>query len=170
MTETLSQYNIGDWVLHHFYGVGQIKKVEEKPIHGKTVKCFRVKTKDGAFWFPKNQPDNPRIRPVATPKTIQRAIQELRKPVRNLNPDRKIWKKRIDEVKSSDDLTVISQTIRDLTVLKTLRKSNQTEDKALNHFSERLISEWAATMKLDVGTIRRQLNGYLQTIRTRASV
>jgi RNA polymerase-interacting CarD/CdnL/TRCF family regulator len=170
ITEALPQYTVGDWVVHHFYGTGQIKKIEEKPIHGEKVKCFRVKTKDGAFWFPMNQLDIPRIRPVAMPDTIQRAQKELQKTVRDLDPDRNLWKNRIDEVRASYDLIATSQMVRDLTILKTQRKSKQTEEKALNHFAERLISEWSATMKTDVETIRQQLNGYLRAIRERASV
>ena len=34
MTEIGTQYLIGDWVVHYAYGIGQIKKIEEKPIHG----------------------------------------------------------------------------------------------------------------------------------------
>ena len=58
MVESLPEYTIGDWVVHQAYGVGQIKKIEVKPIHGEQVKCFRVNTKDSSFWFPKNCPDN----------------------------------------------------------------------------------------------------------------
>jgi RNA polymerase-interacting CarD/CdnL/TRCF family regulator len=164
-----SSYAIGDWVVHHTYGIGQIKKIEVKPIHGEQIPCFRVKTKDGAFWFPKNRSDNPRIRPVVSSKIIQRAINELKITDQELDPDRKMWKRRIDKVRANDDLIATSQIVRDLTILKTQRKLNQTEEKAMSHFTERLISEWAVTMKLDVGTIRRQLNGYLQEIRERAS-
>ena len=169
MTEAISHYSIGDWVVHHSYGIGQIKRIEEKPIHGEHVKCYRVKTKDGAFWFPKSQHDNPRIRPVATPDTIHRALAELKKNVRDLDPDRKIWKSCIDEVRASDDLIATSQMVRDLTILKTQRKSNQTEDKALNHFTERLVNEWSATKKMDVETVRKKLNDYIRAIKERAN-
>ena len=63
-----------------------------------------------------------------------------------------------------------SQMVRDFTILKIQRKLNQTEEKALNHFAERMISEWSTMMKTDVKTIRQQLNGYLRAIRERASV
>jgi RNA polymerase-interacting CarD/CdnL/TRCF family regulator len=162
MVESLPEYTVGDWVVHHSYGVGQIRNIEVKPIHGEQVKCFRVKTKDSAFWFPKNRPDNPRIRPVVTPDIIERVIKELKKPDFDLDPDRKIWKKRIDETKTSDDLIATSQIVRDLNILRTQRKLNQTEEKALNDFTDRLIDEWSTTMKMDSSVVRRELNEQIQ--------
>jgi RNA polymerase-interacting CarD/CdnL/TRCF family regulator len=170
MVESLPEYTIGDWVVHHAYGVGQIKKIEVKPIHGEQVKCFRVNTKDSAFWFPKNRPDNPRIRPVVTPDIIERAIDELKKPDFDMDPDRKIWKKRIDETKASDDLIATSQIVRDLNILRTHRKLNQTEEKALNDFTDRLIDEWSTTMKSHTSVVRRELNEYIQASKALADV
>ena len=170
MAEGLSQYAIGDWVVHHAYGIGQIKKIEIKPIHGEHVKCFRVKTKDGAFWFPKNRPDNPRIRPVATLDTIQDALKEFEKFVVDLNPDRKMWKKRIAEVKASDDIIETSKMVRDLTILQTQRKLNQTEQNALRDLTDCLVNEWATAMDADPNTIRRKLHNYIQACKERASV
>jgi RNA polymerase-interacting CarD/CdnL/TRCF family regulator len=171
MTEMISLYSIGDWVVHHSYGVGQIKKIEEKPIHGGLVACFRVKTKDGAYWwFPRNGADNPRIRPVASQNMLQRAQEEFQEPVRDLDPDRNMWKSRIDEVRAGDDLIAITQMVRDLTILQTQRKLNQTEVKALSYFKDHLLKEWSATMNIDVEDIRPKLNRYLQACRERASV
>jgi RNA polymerase-interacting CarD/CdnL/TRCF family regulator len=170
MVASLPEYTIGDWVVHHSYGVGQIRNIEVKPIHGEQVKCFRVKTKDSAFWFPKNRPDNPRIRPVVTPDIIQHAIEEMKTPVLELDPDRLIWKKRINETKASDDLIAISQIVRDLNLLRTQRKLNQTEERALNDFTDRLIDEWSTAMKTDSSVVRRELNEHIQAIKALADV
>lgn len=170
MVEMISPYAVGDWIVHHAYGIGQIKKIEVKPIHGEQMPCFKVITRNGAFWFPKNRTDNPRIRPVATPDIVQRAKKELQKTVRDLDPDRLMWRERIEEVKSHDDLVAISQLVRDLTILRTQRRLNQTEEKALNHFGERLLREWSATMNTDIDTTRLKLNDYLRICKERASV
>jgi RNA polymerase-interacting CarD/CdnL/TRCF family regulator len=171
MTETISPYSIGDWVVHHSYGIGQIKEIEEKPIHGELVACFRVKAKEGSeWWFSRNDADNPRIRPVASQDILQRAQKELQKTVQELDPDRKRLKSRIDEVRASDDLIASSKLVRDLTILRTQRKMNQTETNALAHFTDRLLREWSATMKMDVEAIRPKLNYYLGGCKERASV
>jgi len=171
MTKIITSYSIGDWVVHHAYGIGQIKEIEEKPIDGEQVDCFRVKAKAGAeWWFPKNGADNPRVRPVASQDKIQLAQTELQQPVRDLDPDRDMWKSRINEVRASDDLIATSQIVRDLTILKTQRKLNQTESGALNHFTERLLREWSAIMDVDVKAIQLILNRYLRVYTKPVSV
>jgi RNA polymerase-interacting CarD/CdnL/TRCF family regulator len=162
MTEINSTYGIGDWVVHHDYGIGQIREIEEKLIHGEQVACFRVRAKESAqWWFPKTGADNPRIRPVASKSLLQRAQRKLQKIVRDLNPDRIMLKSRIDEARASDGLIAACQIVRDITILKTQRKLSQMEMRALDHFTDRLLREWAATMNKDIETIRPKLSHYL---------
>ena len=168
MTEINSQYSIGDWVVHHAHGIGQIKKIEERPIHGELVACFRVTTRAGAYWFPRNGADNPRIRPVASQDMFERVQIELQKTVQDLDPDRILWRSRIDEVRASDDLIATSQIVRDFTILRTQRKLNQTEKMALDHFTDRLLQEWSATMNIEIETIRPKLNSYLEVYKERS--
>jgi RNA polymerase-interacting CarD/CdnL/TRCF family regulator len=171
VTERSITYSIGDWVVHHAYGIGQIKDVEKKPIRGEQVICFRVTTNAGAeWWFPQNETDNPRIRPVASPDVMQRIQTELQQPIGDLDPDRDIWKSRINEVRASDDLIATSQIVRDLTLLKMRRRLNQTESSALSHFTERLLREWSATMNMDVIAVQKILNRYLRVYAKPASV
>lgn len=170
MTEIRSPYSIGDWVVHHTYGIGQIQKIEVKPIHGEQISCFRVKTKDTVFWFPQDQSENPRIRPVATPEIVYRAEKELQITVRELDLDREMWRERIEDVKLHNDLIAISQLVRDLTILRTQRKLNQTEVEILSRFTDRLIREWSAAMNKNVETTQIELDHYLQVHRERGSV
>ena len=170
MTE-ITPYAIGDWVVHHAYGIGQIKKIEEKTLHGESLECFRVKSKGNtSWWFPRSEVDNPRIRPIASLKVLKRAQNELQKTIRSLEPDRNMWRQRIDEVRAGDDLIATSQLVRDLTILKSQRKLNQTESKALDHFTDRLLREWSATLNTDIETIRPKLNQDLQACSERAEI
>lgn len=167
----ISPYAVGDWVVHHAYGIGQIKQIEEKPIHGEVLVCFRVKAMEGAeWWFPTNHAENPRIRPVASQYLIQRAQEELQKTSQDLDPDRDTWRLRINEVRASDDLIATSQIVRDLTILQTQRKINQTETMALNHFKNRLLREWAVSLNVEVEAIRPKLNRLLQVCKEQASL
>ena len=74
MEQNAQQYSIGQWVVHSQYGVGQIKQIERVPLHGnmeEKEKCFTVQTKEGVFWFPVNQNDNPRVRPITSEKKFK---------------------------------------------------------------------------------------------------
>jgi hypothetical protein len=55
--------------------------------------------------------------------------------------------------------------VRDLTIQKTQRKSKQTKEKAIYYFTENLINECSAMMKMDVALIRIKIYDYIQAIR-----
>ena len=163
MTELVSQYLIGDWVVHFAYGIGQIKKIEQKPIHGEPEACFQVTTQNGAeWWFPKYGDDNPRIRAVATEEKLQCALAEFEKVTPDLNLDKNLWKARMDEVMKNGDLIETAQIMRDLTVLQTQRKFNQMETKAFSLFKDRLLREWSAIMNMNIAKIEPELKRYLR--------
>ena len=163
-------YSINDWVVHTYYGVGQIKQIETKPIHGEATKCFKVKTKDCTYWFPTTDDDNPRIRPIATKDIIHKAIKNLRRKSNKLEADKGYWKKRIDEVHSNSDLLSISILIRDLSEQQVVRKLNQTEEGALEHFKERLLREWASIVGEDVEQLSPRLQAYIQESQMKVNV
>jgi RNA polymerase-interacting CarD/CdnL/TRCF family regulator len=155
------QFSVGEWVVHSQYGVGQIKKIEVKPLHGEQTECFRVQVRDGAFWFPTSMNDNPRIRPVASQEVIKKVIKNLRRKPGNLEKDKKYWAQRIKDVPSHGDLVTISQLVRDLSAQKSQKRLNDSHIKALTKFKERLIHEWAAITGAEIEEIRTQSNQYI---------
>ena len=163
-------YSTGDWIVHSYYGVGQIKRIEIKPIHEEDTQCFKVKTNDSTFWFPTNDPNNPRIRPVASQDVIQKVIKNLRTKANELNTDRDHWKNKIDEVQADGDLLSISILVRDLSAQQILRDLNQTEKIALEKFKERLLREWASIMQEEIEKLRSTLHTYIQESQAKIKV
>lgn len=163
-------YSPGDWVVHLHYGAGQIIRIEVKPIGGKNVKCYKVKTKDSTYWFSTTDTDNPRIRPVASQEIIRKVAKILRRKARKLDTDRRYWKKRIDEVKSDGDILSISKLVRDLSAAQVLRGLNETEEKALEHLIERLLGEWASSTNEDVEKIRSTIYANIQESKAKIKV
>lgn len=160
MTE-MNTYTIGDWVVHTYYGVGQIKAIEVKPYHGEKVECFKAKTKDSTFWFPTDKDGNPRIRPISSEDLIKKAIRSLRRKPTNLDKDKKFWKKRIRTVKTDGDMIDVCKLVRDLTAQSTQRNLVQSEEKALALLKERLLKEWSVIVGSKVDDVRPQLQTYI---------
>ena len=120
-------------------------------------------TQNGAdWWFPQYGAENPRVRPVATIETLQCALDEFEKIVLDLDPDKNLWKSRMDEVMKSGELIATAQIMRDLTVLRTQRKFNQMETKAFGLFKDRLLREWSAIMNTIIEVIEPELKRYLR--------
>jgi RNA polymerase-interacting CarD/CdnL/TRCF family regulator len=162
MSKFTQKYSLGDRIVHHNYGVGRIDGIELKPLNGIEVECFKVKTKDGVYWFPTDSLDNPRIHPVASQELVQRAIEILRSAPEDSENDPIQWKERIDEVKTDGDFLTISSLVRDLAGLKTKKKLNSIQAQALKNLKDRLIREWAASLEINAITIRPKLNAYLR--------
>ncbi len=160
-------YTLHDWIVHRNYGVGQVVKIEVMPIHGDPTECYRVKTRDGVYWLPLDSLDTPRVRPVATPERLDQAVQELHDSDQTLDPDRHYWKDRIQKVKQNGDLVAISRLVRDLSLLRTQRRLNQTEETALSTLTERLLREWAACAQKDIDRLRTKFQHTLQETKTR---
>ena len=153
--------SIGDWVVHMHYGVGQIIKIEDKPILEIDTKCFKVETKDSTFWFPTTESSNPRIRPLATEEIIDTVIKNLRSKPSNLDTDKLQWKTIIEDVHAGNDLLSISVLIRDLSAQQLIRGLNQLERNALNQYKERLLVEWSSIMPQHIDELRKKLREYL---------
>ena len=163
-------YSVDDWVVHTQYGVGQIERIEVKPIHGENTLCFKVKTNDCTYWFDTHDIDNPRIRSVASKDVITKIIKNLRSKSSRLDTDRKLWKQRIDEVQSNGDLISISIIIRDLSTQQVLRQLNQTEEDALDYFKDRLLREWASITKEEMDQLRSSIHVYIQESQSKIKV
>lgn len=155
-------YTKGDWVVHAYYGVGQIRRIETKPLDGQDTDCFRVKTRDCTYWFPAREVDNPRIRPVASPDIIAKMIKNLRRKSSARDTDRNFWRQRINEVQAEGDLLSISVLVRDLYAQEKLRTLNQTEKNALSRFENLLLGEWASITGAEVEDIRPEYQEYIE--------
>lgn len=168
MTETIKNFSIGDWIVHLHYGVGQIKKVEVKPLHGEKVECYRVRTKVGTYWLPMDQDENPRIRPLTSPEGIKRGLEILHRQPRDIDMDYKQLKKRIDEVKSEGSFVSMARLLRDLSARCMVKKPNVLEEQTIKSFSEQFLKEWSLQMDISMDLAQAQLHNILQ--QTQSSV
>ena len=162
MVKSVTTYSPGDIVVHRSYGVGTIDSIESKPLNGIAVECFKVKTENGIYWFPTESSDNPRVHPVAPKSVIKKAIDILRNPPENLEFDPVQWKDRIDEVQKGGGFLAVTSLVRDLAGLKLQKKLTRTQDQALNNLEERLLQEWAASLDVDLNSIRPEIKAYIQ--------
>lgn len=136
-------YSVGDWIVHNYYGVGQIKKIEKKPIHGEKVRTFRVRTKDSVYWLPVKKSDNPRIRRVVNKTKLRRAIRTIKSKPKKMNKNYKTRNARIKKVFMSGSIQKMAKLLRDLLALRHQKKLNNTEKNAVEKIEDRFIREYA---------------------------
>ena len=159
-------YSVGDWVVHTAYGVGQIKKLEIKPIGGKKHLCYHVRTNDGVFWLPvEKAKGNERVRPIAGPKRIQRAIETLRRAPRKMAANFQARRKRIRNVALDGDLSSDLKLLRDLNARQFKKGLNSTEQDAFNTITKRFVQEWSLSKGIEINEARQKLENFLQESR-----
>ncbi len=150
-------FDIGDWIVHNYYGVGQIIRIEKRPIHGEKVRTFRVQTKDCVYWVPVKKAVNPRIRRVVNKRKLRRALKLLKSRPAEMAKNYKTRHARISEVFEDGSIREFTKLLRDLYGLKGTKKLNNTEKDAVDKLEERLAREYAASYETSIEEARKKL-------------
>lgn len=133
----------GDWVVHSYYGIGQITKVETKAIGEDKAKYFRVDTRNSTFYVPVKNISFDRIRPVASDYMLRKAKKTLKTDPQNLPENHNDRRKFISEFISDSDINVAAELIRDLYFRKENHNLNDYETKVLENTEKMFLREWA---------------------------
>ena len=127
----------GDWIVHTYYGIGQIKSIETRSIGDEKNKYFKVIAKNSEFFIPVEQVDSDRVRPVASDYKLRKAKKILKEQPAQMPDDHNDRKKLLNETTSDSSMEVSAQTIRDLLHRKQNHGLNDFEEKIL-HSVEKL--------------------------------
>ncbi|MDH5506114.1 MAG: hypothetical protein OEZ02_02705 [Anaerolineae bacterium] len=169
MTNNSASYAKGDWIVHLYYGVGQIKGIEKKAIGGEKTEYFKVSTGSSTFWVPVKDPDTTRIRPVASKQKMRNAIKVFKSAPEPLSQDHNERKRQIGEVMADLSLIATAELIRDLCVRKVEHKLNPSEEKALLQLSENLTREWSVSMEIEIEKAQTKYQDIIQELQASVS-
>ena len=162
MSDKEQTYAVGDWLVHLIYGVGQVTKLETRPIRGVKQMCYRVRTDDSTFWLPINNADNQRVRSIAGPKRIQRALEALRKAPQKMATNFQTRRKRIRRVSLDGDLNTDLKLVRDLNGRQLMKGLNSTEQEAFDSIIKRFLKEWSLSRGIEIQEAHLRLNRFLK--------
>jgi len=162
MTDNGHAYSKGDWVVHLYYGIGQVKGIERKHISGKMAEYYRVKTGDSVFWVPVEETDLCRVRPLTPPSKLRKALKALEKPPCEMDPDNKQRLIRIKDARSDGSLMSICRLVRDISARQVEDSIGQNEKRALDFFEKLLLAEWSVSADVTVEDAGHQLRDLLE--------
>lgn len=160
-SERKPEFSRGDWIVHAQYGVGQIKKIEKKRVHGEKVRCYRVRTEQSTFWIPLESEIDGRMRPMISEGEFKDVIKAIKKPPKEMADNHRKRKKRIREVMSDLSLVSTAKLIRDLWGRKNRDRLNDTEERAFRKLTDRLLREWAISQEISEKEAQKELYGLL---------
>ena len=142
-------YKKGDWIVHAYYGVGQIRGVDRKAIEGVKKRYFRVKTKSMTYWLPVDNSDVEHIRPVASKNLFTRSLKIIQKKPHKMANDYRSREKQISEAFAACSLKSLAALIRDLYGRRVYGKINARDGEILERAKHLFINEYVIVADTD---------------------
>jgi RNA polymerase-interacting CarD/CdnL/TRCF family regulator len=161
MTVEEPVFSRGDWIVHIFYGIGRVRRIEKKRLGGENTSYFRVEGKDSVFWVPVEQVEQSRVRPVASPYQLRKALKVLKKPPREVDLTHKQRQELIKKTRSDGSLLMICRLIRDLSAMQDAKSLGENDRRSLAFFKDLLLQEWSICADMTIEETRRRLQELL---------
>jgi len=74
------RFEIGDWIVHYYYGVGEVVDIVDKVLDEHQETFFKVSTAEIEYWLPSDKAEAEHIKPIRSEKEFDQAIQIISKP------------------------------------------------------------------------------------------
>ena len=151
-------YKIGDWIVHVFYGLGEVIGKDRKILEGEELIFFKVETSDSLYWIPISNIDNNRIRPVASKNQFRYALTIIQEPPMKMEENYLQRRKEISHSLLDISLYTKVRMIRDLHGRRAVTKFNSNDHNVLVNITEQFLNEWTLVMDEDREILEAKLN------------
>lgn len=141
-------YQVGDKVIHWYYGLGEIVQLDEKFIHERQMLCYVVEVQDLSIWVTADEPDKSSIRPPTPKSEFDDLFTILRSPGNPLPEDRYERKTHLTDRLKDGDLASICSVIRDLAFHRQEKKMNENDKSTFERAQSFLLSEWVYSLSV----------------------
>ena len=136
------KFKIGDWIVHSYYGVGEVVDILEKDLDGHREIFYRVSAAEVEFWLPNAKADAEHIHPIRTKKEFDQAIKILSKPPVLISEPPNRSKRLIYERWLDGSLPARAALLRDLYGRNSTKELSYDEKKTLEKVENFFIDEW----------------------------
>jgi RNA polymerase-interacting CarD/CdnL/TRCF family regulator len=163
VSKKTARFKIGDWIVHHYYGVGEVKDILEKGVDEDRQTFYKVKTNKIVYWLPVGEEDSGHIEPLRNKKDFQAALKIIAAKPKRLSKHHKARKKNINERWKDGDLEARACLMRDLNGRLKRKKLNFNEKELFKKVQQHFINEWLlADKSMTRKEARQQLQQALQ--------
>lgn len=148
MSNKSSTLEKGDWIVHSYYGIGQITSIETKKIGGEKERYYKVRTKNSTFFVPVDNAINDRIRLLSSEYKLRKAKQILRDTPLEFPENHNERRKFISDYISDRSIYNSAQVIRDLSHHKHQHGLNEFEQRTLDNVEQLFVLEWSIIQEI----------------------
>jgi RNA polymerase-interacting CarD/CdnL/TRCF family regulator len=154
-------FKVGDKVIHWTYGLGEIVRIEEKPINDHTTNCYVFQTSDITVWIPIDALQQHSLRQPTTPDEFVRLYDILTSPGEALLDDRVQRKNHLMMQLKDGQLASVCRVVRDLTLAKRNGRLNYQERYMLERAENTLLTEWTYSLGLPLSQAHQEMTSML---------
>jgi len=144
-------FKVGDMAVHPSHGVGEVTRLEERELAGRTTACYVIKIRDSGLTvlIPTEQVARVGLRPVMKKKEAQKILDILKAP--EVAVDVQPWNRRFrayTEMLKSGLPQEIAKVLRDMYRLKFDKDLSFGERRLLDQARSLLVQELALARKV----------------------
>jgi RNA polymerase-interacting CarD/CdnL/TRCF family regulator len=154
-------FQIGDKVIHMTHGLGEIERIEDKIIDGRSTSCYVVHTLDLLIWIPIDDLPQSSLRMPTPPEECERLVAILHSPSEALLGDRLLRKDQLMLQMKSGQLASICRVVRDLTHYKRSARLTDQEASILKRAIASLLTEWTYSLKIPLSQAQQSMTNLL---------
>lgn len=160
----MSEYQVGDKVVHWNYGLGEIIGMDVKFIHGRDTQCYVVKIGELTIWAAADDPAASSLR-MPTPENqfgqLFTILQGEGEPLPEDRFDRKAY---LAERMKDGELTTMCSVIRDLFHHGHVKKLNDYDKSTLERAENFLLTEWMFCLSVPQLQAKNEMNQLLGVV------
>jgi CarD family transcriptional regulator len=158
------QFNVGAFIVHPTYGVGEIVKIEEKRFTGKgTSLYYKITLSNRTLWIPVESEIATGLRLVTARSELEKYRNLLKSPPATLNTN---YQKRHLELVgrlNQGSFRALCEVVRDLTARGWRKPLGQQDATTLKKTRQSLVEEWATSAGISRSEAVQEVEALLQT-------
>jgi RNA polymerase-interacting CarD/CdnL/TRCF family regulator len=140
-----TRFNVGDWIVHYYHGVGKVEDIVEKGLDGNQKLYYKVSTKDIDYWIPLEEEESEHIEPIRSREDFNKALKIIEQKPIPIAKHHKTRKKKIHDRWMIGSLESRAELLRDLYGRLKLEKLSFSEKGMMEKVQNFFISEWLIT-------------------------
>ena len=144
-TKEKTRFDIGDWIVHYYHGVGKVEDIVEKGLDGNQKLYYKVSTKKIDYWIPLEDEESEHIEPIRSKEDFNEALKIIEQKPIPIAKHHKTRKKKIHDRWMIGSLESRAELLRDLYGRLKLEKLSFSEKGMMEKVQNFFISEWLIT-------------------------
>ncbi len=151
------KFQVGEQVIHWKFGLGEIVRLEEKVVLGKSALYYVVSIHDFLMWVQANEIGEASLRKPTPNSEFNNLFAILSGPGETLSLDCLERKQHLQDQMRNGKLDGVCHVVRDLTSFSGVKKLNENDKSVLERARNFLITEWGLSLSVTSDQAEREL-------------